>query len=243
MAEREPDGPHRSGSARASGKRRGPVFSVADGQYRPRWRGRIHLAGFLVSFPAGAALVWAADSVQEAVGLLIYVFSLMLLFGTSAAYHLLARSERAQGIMRRLDHSMIYVQIAGTYTPVCLLALPPAWGLPILILIWVSALVGVVVKLFGGPALLRISNAGYIVLGWVALAALPVILRHLSPGEFVLLVIGGVMYTAGAILFFCRLPRLRPTTFGYHEVWHGFTVVAALAHFAMVWSVAVGSAG
>lgn len=220
-----------------------PVFSVADGQFRPRWRGRIHFVGFLVSFPAGAALVWAADSLHDAVGLVIYVISLMLLFGTSAAYHLLARSERAQSIMRRLDHSMIYVQIAGTYTPVCLLALPPAWGLPILILIWVSALIGVVVKLFGGPLLLRLSNAGYIALGWVAVVALPVILRHLSRGEFVLLVAGGVMYTMGAILFFCRRPTLRPMTFGYHEVWHGLTVIAALAHFGMVWSVAAGSAG
>ncbi|MGI9598864.1 MAG: PAQR family membrane homeostasis protein TrhA [Acidimicrobiales bacterium] len=216
---------------------REPVVSLADGQPRPRWRGRIHLVGFLVSLPAGLALLWAADSATEAIGLLIYVFSVMLLFGTSAAYHLLARSDRAQLIMRRLDHSMIFVQIAGTYTPVCLLALPPEWGRPILVLIWVSAVVGVVVKLMAGERLLRMSNVLYILLGWVALAALPVILRHLSRGEFALLVIGGVMYTIGAVLFYCRRPRLQPLIFGYHEVWHGFTVAAALAHFGMVWMV------
>lgn len=215
------------------------MFSLADGRPRPRWRGRIHLGGFLVSLPAGAALLWVADSLTEAVGLLVYVFSLMLLFGTSAAYHLLARTERAQLIMRRLDHSMIFVQIAGTYTPVCLLVLPPEWGLPILVVIWSSAAVGVAVKLLAGERLLRMSNALYIALGWVAIAALPVILRHMSSGEFVLLLIGGVVYTVGALLFYCRRPTLEPSIFGYHEVWHGFTVVAALAHFGMVWLVAV----
>lgn len=217
---------------------REPVVSLADGNVRPRWRGRIHLAGFLVSLPAGLALIWAADSLREALGLLVYVISLMLLFGTSAAYHLLARSDRAQRIMRRLDHSMIFVQIAGTYTPVCLLALPPEWGRPILVLIWVSAIVGVVVKLVAGEWLLRMSNALYILLGWVAIGALPVILRHLSRGEFALLLIGGVMYTLGAVLFYCQRPKLRPLTFGYHEVWHVFTMAAALAHFGMVWMVA-----
>lgn len=217
---------------------REPAFSYADGQLRPRWRGRIHLGGFLVTVPAGLALLWVADSVREAAGLLVYVFSLMLLFGTSAAYHLLARTDRAQLIMRRLDHSMIFVQIAGTYTPVCLLALPPQWGIPILAIIWTSTVIGVAVKLVAGERLLRLSNVLYILLGWVAIVALPVILRNLSRGAFVLLLLGGVMYTVGAILFYCRRPKLRPLTFGYHEVWHGFTVVAALAHFGMVWMVA-----
>jgi hemolysin III len=213
-------------------------MSFADGQLRPRWRGRIHFGGFLVSVPAGVALLMVADSVLEAAGLMVYVLSLMLLFGTSAAYHLLARSEAAQRLMRRLDHSMIFVQIAGTYTPVCLLALPPNWGHPLLVAIWSSTAVGVAVKLLAGPKLLRLSNVLYIVFGWVAILALPVILRHLSRGEFILLVIGGVTYTVGAILFYCRRPRLQPQIFGYHEVWHGFTVVAALAHFGMVWLVA-----
>lgn len=206
---------------------------------RPRWRGRIHFVGFLLSLPAGIALVLLADSLIEMAGLMVYVLSLMLLFGTSAAYHLLARSDRAQLIMRRLDHSMIFVQIAGTYTPVCLLALPSNWGYPILALIWGSAIVGVAVKLLAGERLLRMSNALYLVLGWVAIVALPVILRNMTRGEFALLALGGVMYTTGAILFYCRRPRLRPHIFGYHEVWHGFTVVAALAHFGMVWLVAI----
>lgn len=217
---------------------REPVRSLADGELRPRWRGRLHLATFLVTVPAGIALVLSAESVLAAVGLVIYVISLMLLFGTSAAYHLLARSPKAQRVMRRLDHSMIFVQIAGTYTPVCLLALPRRWGVPILVLIWLAAGLGIVLKLVAGPRLMRLSNALYPTLGWIAIAALPVILANLTTGEFALLAIGGVVYTVGAVLFALRLPRLRPASFGYHEVWHSFTIVAACAHYGMVWLVA-----
>lgn len=220
-------------------KTKEPVHSHADGKLRPRWRGRLHFVGFLLSVPAGLGLLWLADSVTAAIALLVYGLSLMALFGTSAAYHLLARTERAQLIMRRLDHSMIFVQIAGTYTPVCLLALPSGWGYPMLALIWTGAVLGVAVKLVAGARLLRLSNVLYIMMGWVALGALPVIVANLSTREFILLVVGGVIYTTGAILFACRRPALKPSIFGYHEVWHGFTVAAALAHFGMVWSVAL----
>ncbi|MEM7326900.1 MAG: hemolysin III family protein [Actinomycetota bacterium] len=214
-------------------------MSFADGAFRPRWRGRLHLVGFVLALTATPALLTVADSLAASVGLAVYATSLLLLFGTSAAYHLLARTEQTQRIMRRLDHSMIFVLIAGTYTPVCLLALPRSWGLPILAAIWLAAVSGVALKLLAGDWLLRASNVLYILLGWIALGALPVILRHLTTGEFTLLVIGGVLYTVGAILFALRRPQLLPSTFGYHEVWHGFTVLAAFAHFGMVWSVAL----
>ncbi|MEM9561408.1 MAG: hemolysin III family protein [Actinomycetota bacterium] len=223
---------------RRSPPRAEPVVSVADGLPRPRWRGRLHLGSFVLSLPVLVALVLVADSVTAAVGLGIYGLSLAAVFGTSAAYHLLARTVRAQWIMRRLDHSMIFIKIAGTYTPVCLLALPARWGRPILVTIWAAAVLGVLVKLRAGPRLMRWSNALYVVLGWVAIAALPVIAASLSVGELALLVAGGVLYTIGAVLFSCRRPRLWPSVFGYHEVWHGFTVLAAVAHLGMVWSVA-----
>lgn len=215
-----------------------PVMSVADGCPRPRWRGRLHFGSFLLSLPVAVALVLLADSLTAAFSLAVYGLSLAALFGTSASYHLLARSERAQRIMRRLDHSMIFVKIAGTYTPVCVLAMPPAWGRPILVAIWSFAALGVTVKVFAGPELLRWSNVLYIAFGWVAIIALPVIITSLNPVELALLVSGGVLYTVGAILFSCRWPRLRPSVFGYHEVWHGFTVLAAVAHLGMIWSVA-----
>lgn len=215
-----------------------PVVSVADGQPRPRWRGRLHLGSFVLSLPIAVTLVVLADSLTASVAVAVYGLSLAALFGTSAGYHLLARTERAQHIMRRLDHSMIFIKIAGTYTPVCLLALPPAWGRPTAIAIWSSALLGVAIKLLAGPRLLRWSNVLYIVLGWIAIIALPVIVASLSALELSLLVIGGVLYTVGAVLFSFGRPRLRPLVFGYHEVWHVFTVLAALAHLGMVWSVA-----
>ena len=217
---------------------REPVVSVADGYLRPRWRGKIHLGAFGASLLAVPALVSLADSTASLVGLTVYGLSLVALFGTSAAYHLLARSDKAQQVMRRLDHSMIFIQIAGTYTPVCLLALPARWGTPILVVIWSVAALGIAVKLSAGLRVLRASNALYAVMGFVALGALPVILSHLTAGEFVLLAAGGVFYTVGAILFAIRWPALRPTVFGFHEVWHAFTVVAALAHFALAWLVA-----
>lgn len=215
-----------------------PVVSVADGQLRPRWRGRLHLGSFVLSLPVAVALVLLADTLTAALSLAVYGLSLAALFGTSAAYHVLARTERAQHIMRRLDHSMIFVKIAGTYTPVCLLALPPAWGRPLVVAIWSAAVVGVLVKLLAGPRLLRWSNALYILFGWIAVGALPIIVASLSPVELGLLVVGGVLYTIGALLFSCHRPRLRPAVFGYHEVWHTFTVLAAVAHLGMVWSVA-----
>ncbi len=227
----------RSLSARTSAPRP-PVVSVADGQPRPRWRGRLHLWAFFVSIPAVVVLVAIAETVEAAFGLSVYGVSLAALFGTSAAYHVLARTDRAQRLMRRLDHSMIFVLIAGTYTPVCLLALPASWGRPMLIGVWLAAGFGVVVKLLAGPKLLRFSNVLYIGYGWLGLVALPVIVASLTAIEFILLVTGGVLYTVGAFMFARRFPRGWPAVFGYHEVWHGFTTLAALAHLGMVWSVA-----
>ena len=134
-------------------------MSVADGYLRPRWRGKIHLGAFGASLLAVPALISLADSTASLVGLTVYGLSLVALFGTSAAYHLLARSDKAQQVMRRLDHSMIFIQIAGTYTPVCLLALPARWGTPILVVIWSVAALGIAVKLSAGLRVLRASNA------------------------------------------------------------------------------------
>lgn len=217
--------------------RRPTIVSIVDGLPRPRWRGRLHAVGFSLTMGAAPALLWLADSITARLAGLVYVVSLLALFGTSASYHLLARSERAQRVMRRLDHSMIFALIAGTYTPVCLLALPPRWGWPILVTTWTTTLVGMALKLFGGDRLLRASNGLYPFVGWVAVLALPIIIEHLTGSELALLVAGGVLYSIGALLFFLRRPRLRPHVFGYHEVWHSCTMLAAAAHFAMVWSV------
>ena len=206
---------------------------------RPTWRGRLHAWAFLVSLPAGALLLANSAAPTARVGAGIFAVTLAGVFGTSAAYHR-ARTTTSVRLLRRADHSMIYLLIAGTYTPVCLVALPRSVGVPLLAVIWTAAAIGVGCKLLAGPRLMRLSSVLYLAMGWAALAALPSLVRHVEASALVLLVIGGLLYTIGAVVLYRRRPDPRPTVFGYHEVWHAFTILAGAAHFAMVWMVASG---
>ena len=210
------------------------VFSAITGLPRPRWRGLIHTWAFWLTIPAVVVLVAVADPIGARVGVLIFGVSLAALYGSSAAYHRLARTERSQRIMQRLDHSMIFVLIAGTYTPVCLLALPSTWAVPMLVVVWGFTVIGVMTKVTGTDRIMRISNSLYIVIGWLGVIALPVLLRTISPAALILLMLGGVLYTVGAVIFFLKRPDPNPAVFGYHEVWHSFTVLAGVSHFGMV---------
>ena len=165
----------------------------------------------------------------------MYWASLAGLFGASASYHRLGRTPRSVKWLRRLDHSMIFVLIAGTYTPICLLVLPKAWGIPMLVAVWVTALAGVIMKM------VRVSTRGgksgswlYVVMGWGAVLVLPQLLSHLDPVRVALLAAGGLLYTAGAVVLGSRRPDPRPATFGYHEIWHAFTIAAGACHFALI---------
>jgi hemolysin III len=218
-------------------------LSVITGLPRPAWRGRIHTWAFWLTLPAAAALVVAVDRLGARIGVAIYGISLASVYGVSASYHRLARTERAQRLMRRLDHSMIFVLIAGTYTPVCLTALPRAWSVPLLWAVWGLAVVGIGSKVLGSDVVVRASSALYILIGWLALVALPVLTRSLPPLALVFLVLGGALYTVGAVLFFLRRPDPAPLVFGYHEIWHAFTVAAGASHFAMVVLVVRASLG
>jgi hemolysin III len=201
---------------------------------RPKLRGRLHLLAALVSVGGLVWLVRAAESTEATVAAWVYGISALLLYATSGTYHCFARTQRARRIMQRADHSMIYLLIAGTYTPVCLAALPRTVGLPLLAFIWLLALVGVTCKLLAGPRLMRASSGLYVAMGWVAMVALPSLLDHLRPAELVLLGVGGLLYTIGAVVLYLRRPDPRPAVFGYHEVWHAFTVAAAACHFGAV---------
>lgn len=202
---------------------------------RPVWRGRVHLLAALVATPAALALFLAAPGVLAKVAVTIYAMSLVGLFAVSASYHRLARTPTAVKWFRRADHSMIFVLIAGTYTPLCLLALPPAWGIPLLVVVWVAAIGGVIMKmtmLGKGP-----GSAGswlYIVIGWAAVVAVPALVTSLDGLQLVLLAIGGLLYTVGAVVLGKRWPDPFPSVFGYHEVWHTMTVAAGSCHFAVV---------
>jgi hemolysin III len=188
--------------------------------------------------PAGAVLVAFAAGAMARIAVAVYAVSLAAVFGTSATYHRLARSPTMKRRLQRLDHSMIYLLIAGTYTPLCVLAFPPAWGIPVLIAVWGGAFLGVLVKGAGITCLAGAANALYIVLGWAAVVALPVVVTSIPPFGLALMLTGGIAYTAGAIVFLRRSPDPRPDVFGFHEVWHACTIIGAVSHFAMVWIVA-----
>jgi hemolysin III len=201
---------------------------------RPTWRGWLHFAAFLAVLPAGLYLLSVADSVAARVAVAVYWASLAGLFATSASYHRLARTHRSVLWFRRADHSMIYVLIAGTYTPLCLIALPAVWGIPMLVVIWVAALAGVIMKM------VRLTGSGssgswlYIAMGWGAVLTLPVLVTSLDTVQLVLLGVGGLLYTVGAVVLGRRRPDPMPSHFGYHEVWHSMTIGAAGCHFALI---------
>ncbi len=220
----------------------GTVDVVTDAYYlleRPTWRGRLHTWAFVAAIPAGVFLIVMSHAATARVAASIYAASLLLLFGTSASYHRLAKSARARQVMQRLDHSMIYVLIAGTYVPICLVVLPPAWGIPMLAIVCVCGAVGMVMKLTCFQRAQWLSYALYPIMGWVAVVASPALIAHLSPLQLGLIVAGGVAYSIGFPVLLVRRPDPWPTVFGYHEVWHLLTVVAAALHFAAVTNVLV----
>ncbi len=209
-----------------------PVFQHAIGKWRPRWRGRIHAVALAVTLPAGIILTLVTPSGLPRAAVIVYVASLLALFSTSASYHLFTRTQRAQRTMRQLDHAMVYVLIAGTYTPVCLLALPRNIGIAFLIGIWCAAFLGIALKITWRAH--KVSGAMYLIIGWAALIILPWAYHRAGFTSLLLFALGGIVFTVGAILFYLQRPQLRPLVFGYHEVWHLFTVVAVALQFAGV---------
>lgn len=201
---------------------------------KPRFRGRIHEVAFFLSIPAGVALIALARGAAAHVGAAVFAVSLTGLYGVSAAYHCGNWSARAERIMRHVDHSMIFVLIAGSYTPIMLLALRPAWGITLLALIWTGALVGVLITALRLERWRSVGFVMYLVLGWLAVVATPQLVHALSPAQLALLLTGGVLYTVGAVILARNRPDPVPTVFGYHEVWHAFVVGAGVCHYALI---------
>lgn len=200
---------------------------------KPRMRGRLHQSAFLGSIPAGAVLVLLAPDARARVATLIYALTLTGLFGVSASYHLGDWSEAAYARMRRLDHSMIFVLIAGTYTPYCVLVLEGTLATAVLVAVWTGAGVGVATKLYRVD-LHVLSGFMYIGLGWLVVVSMPALLRGLDTGETVLLVGGGLLYSLGALVLATNRPNPWPRTFGYHEVWHAATIAAAVCQYVSI---------
>ncbi len=211
-----------------------PVVPPDPAAPKPRMRGRLHQVAFFVSVPAGVALVLAAPTPVARVAAVVYALSLSALFGASAAYHRLPWSPRALRRMKRLDHSMIFLLIAGTYTPFSLLVLRGAWSVAILAIVWAGAAVGITLKMIRIDGLAVATGILYVTLGWLAVVAFPQIAHGLSGPGIRLLLAGGLLYTAGAIVLASRRPDPSPGIFGYHEVWHSMVIGGALCHYLVI---------
>jgi hemolysin III len=209
---------------------------------KPRLRGVLHQWAFVCSLITGTVLIAMAPSARAAAAAAIYAGSVAALFGTSALYHRVTwASQNARRWMRRLDHSMIFLLIAGTYTPFAVLALEGTLATVILVVVWAGALGGIVLKLVWIDAPKPVVAAIYVVLGWVAVAALPALLDGLGPVSTALVVAGGLLYTAGAVVYALHRPDPIPSVFGYHEVFHALVIAAAaLQYTAIVFVVAQG---
>jgi len=203
---------------------------------KPRLRGVLHQWTFAAALAAGVLLVaLGAESARSLVALAIYAFSVAALFGTSALYHRIDwRTVGARRRMRRLDHTMIFVLIAGSYTPFALLVLHGAFGLVILIVAWSAAAAGAVFKLVWIDAPGRLVAATYVAAGWIVVIAMPQLFDRLGPVAVGGLALGGILYSVGAVIYARQRPDPVPSVFGYHEVFHLLVVVAAALQYAVV---------
>ena len=201
---------------------------------KPRLRGVSHQWAFFISLGAGAALILAASGTTAVIAMSIYAFSLSAMLGTSALYHRVTWTPEARVWMRRLDHTMIFVFIAGTYTPFALLVMHGTLADLVLIVVWVTAAAGVVLNLLWISAPKWFSSAVYVSTGWVAIVTLPQLWDEIGPVGVGLLALGGALYTAGAVVYARRRPDPRPQVFGYHEIFHVLVIAAAAVQYAAV---------
>jgi hemolysin III len=194
---------------------------------KPRLRGRLHQVAFFASIPAGLVLLLFAPSGADRVASVVYWITLLAQFGTSAVYHRGTWQERSYNRMRRADHATIFLLIAGTYTGLCMLALSGTTRLVVLLVVWIGAAIGIATK-FYRVDLHVLSGFMYLGLGWVAVVVLPAIFRGL------LVLVGGVVYSLGALVLARNKPDPFPATYGYHEVWHTATIAAAACFYTAI---------
>lgn len=206
---------------------------------RPRLRGWLHFAALLISLVAGPLIVLQAKNSIEIAGLTIYAISLVILFGTSSAFHRIRWQPGPRRIMKRLDHSAIFILIAGTYTAVASVTLHGWAALTILLVGWIGALAGIGVRQLLLHASKAVTAIPYVVVGWCALIVVPQLMRGLGGWGFALLLLGGLAYTAGAVIYALKKPDLIPGLFGYHEVFHALTLVGAGLHYWVIMGFAL----
>jgi hemolysin III len=209
------------------------LVEVVQPLVKPKLRGVFHELAFYAAVAVGAALVATADPGRAQLAGWIYASSVALCFGASALYHRPTWRPRPRAWLARLDHAGVYLLIAGTYAPFGLIVMSTGWAIPILAVVWGGALLAILLKLFWVQAPKWLSAAIGVALGWVAVVAFPQLLKLPAPG-LVLVIAGGLLYTAGAVIYARRRPNPYPSVFGYHELFHVLTIAAAACQYVAV---------
>ena len=211
-------------------------YKAAD--YRPTWRGWIHAGTFPLAIVSGIVLIVLAQGAQAKIGSVIFTLTSLLLFGNSALYHRFAWKPKAKRLLKRIDHSNILLLIAGTYTPLGLLALPSAEGSLLLSLVWAGAALGIGFRILwiGAPRWLYVPL--YLLLGFAALFYTGDIFEA-NPATMILVLVGGLFYTVGAIIYALKKPNPSPRHFGFHEIFHACTLLAFGCHWTGILLLAI----
>lgn len=199
-------------------------------ELKPTWRGWIHAATFPVAIAAGIVLILVAQGAAAKWASAVFMATSLLLFGNSALYHRFHWGPRTKAVLKRIDHANILLLIAGTYTPIAVLALPRGEGLLLLILVWTGALLGILFRVFWINAPRWLYVALYLLLGWAAVMYMVDLFQASVPMMF-LVIAGGLLYTGGAIVYALKRPNPWPGHFGFHEIFHVCTVLAFLCHW------------
>jgi hemolysin III len=200
----------------------------------PLLRGVLHQAAFSASLVSGTLLIVGADGARRHAAAAVFAGSVAACFGASALYHRVTWTPRLRRWMRRVDHAGVYLLIAGTYTPVCLLVLDGASRLVLLVLVCVGAGAAIVLKFAWVEAPAWVAAVSGIALGWAGVAVLPQLAARLDPAAVALLGVGGLAYTAGAIIYALRRPNPFPAVFGYHELFHALTILAVACQYVAI---------
>ena len=221
-----PDGQHPAGTADTLGE--------VVRQVKPKLRGWLHAGMAPLATAGGIVLVALAPDQSSRIAAAIYLAGSLLLFGTSAIYHRFTWGARGDAVLRRMDHANIYLFIAASYTPIAVLTLSPRSATTLLVIIWSAALAGLLFRLFWLSAPRWLYTALYLAMGWGALFWLPQILANGGVAVFTLIMVGGLLYSGGAIVYARKSPDPSPTWFGYHEIFHACTVLAFAAQFVAI---------
>ena len=205
--------------------------------FRDPFSGLSHLMGALIGVVALVDMVnrqLTTGGWNDAIPFAVFGCSVILMYTSSAVYHLLHVSDETRKVLRRVDHTMIFLLIAGTYTPFCLIPLRDSYGMPILYAVWGIAIAGLFVKLAWMHAPRWLSTGLYIFMGWIAILAVLPLMKALTPGGLYSLFFGGVLYTVGAVVYVLKKPDPFPPHFGFHEIWHLFVLAGTGSHFYSV---------